>query len=298
LAYRPPYDWNAMLEFFDRRALPGIEWVDDKRYHRTVRVQDAAGTITVGPDPQRHRLELTVSPSLVRYLPEVVSRVRRQFDLSADPAAIAASLKGDAVLAGCLLQRPGLRLPGAWDPFEVLVRAVVGQQISVAGARTLLGRLIERYGDRHADGDRPLRLFPEPARLARARMNGLGITGSRVRTIRSLAQAVVSGDLVLGTGPPLDETVRNLQQVPGIGPWTAQYIAMRALSEPDAFPVGDLGLVRAWERLGEKRKHLPPLEVASDQWMPWRAYAATHLWASLDAPPKESKRGKERKHAR
>ena len=134
-----------------------------------------------------------------------------------------------------------------------------------------------------------MRVFPKPERLAGARINGLGITGARVRTIRALAQAVVSGDLNITTGPALEETVERLQEMPGIGPWTAHYIAMRALSEPDAFPAGDLGLIRAWERLGEKKNDTKKLEAKAESWRPWRAYAAMHLWASLDDEPKPKK---------
>lgn len=281
LSYRPPYDFDGLLGFFEQRALPSIEWVDGGVYSRTAAVGGAQGVYRVRHEPDARRVSVELSPELLPALPEVVARVRRQFDLGADPEAIGTALSADPVLRRLVRTRPGLRLPGAWDAFEVCLRAIVGQQVSVAGARTLLGRIVAQYGEKMKTADGPRFLFPTPERLSRARMNGLGVTGARIRAIRVIAQAVANGHLDLAPGPELDEVVETLLALPGIGPWTAQYIAMRALSEPDAFPQGDLGLVKAWAALTGGDEDMRSLEAASEAWCPWRAYAAIHLWRTL-----------------
>jgi len=196
------------------------------------------------------------------------------FDCGADPEAIAAHLGTDPLLAGTVARRPGLRLPCAWDPFELAVRAVIGQQISVAGARTICGRVVARCGE-VAEGrlTRLTRLFPTPAQLADADLDGLGLTGRRISTLQNLARAVADGDVDLSAPRGPDTFAAELTALPGIGPWTAQYIAMRALGEPDAFPATDLGL----------RKAAPDVDLntRAEAWRPWRAYAALHLWSSL-----------------
>jgi AraC family transcriptional regulator of adaptative response / DNA-3-methyladenine glycosylase II len=211
----------------------------------------------------------------------VVSRCRRLFDLDADPQAIAAALAADEALAPLVAARPGLRVPGAYDGFELAVRAVIGQQVSVPAASTLTGRLAARHGTRLDGAAGPAgplsMLFPRPADLADADLAGLGLTTARQATLRALAAACAAGRLNLDPGADPEETAARLAELPGVGPWTVAYILMRT-GDPDAFPGSDLGLRRAMQRLG-----LEP--GRADQWRPWRAYAALHLWASLAGPP-------------
>jgi AraC family transcriptional regulator, regulatory protein of adaptative response / DNA-3-methyladenine glycosylase II len=233
--------------------------------------------------PTRRHLVLHVPAALAAHLPEIAGRVRRIFDLHADPAGVREQLWTDTRLRPLLKRRPGLRVPGAWDPFEIAVRAIVGQQVSVAAARTICGRIVARYGEPlPQNGHGALHhVFPTPERLASARMNGLGLTMRRIATINDLARAFADGSVDLAAHS-LDSVVERLTELPGVGPWTAQYIAMRALSEPDAFPTGDLGLIRAWETQTKKKISAKELDRAAEAWRPWRAYAALHLWTSLD----------------
>jgi len=284
LSYRPPFDWTGLLRFFEQRALPGVETVAHGAYHRTLRYGGSTGTISVSHDSARRQVVLRVPAAFATGLPEIAGHVRRVFDLQADPSGVRDQLAADPRLRPLLKRRPGLRVPGAWDPFEIAVRAVVGQQVSVAAARTICGRIAERYGDPlPANGHRTLtRVFPAPERLANVRMNGLGLTTRRIATIGGLARAFTNGDIAIGAADSLENTVSRLTALPGIGPWTAQYIAMRALGEPDAFPTGDLGLIRAWERQTNAKVGAKDLDRAAEAWRPWRAYAALHLWTSLD----------------
>lgn len=283
LSYRPPFDWAGMLRFFSQRALAGIETVSNDTYSRTIRCGDAIGVIIVSHDPARRHLLLQVPAALAAHLPEIAARVRRIFDLHADPAGVREHLWTDTRLRSLLKRRPGLRVPGAWDPFEIAVRGIVGQQVSVAAARTICGRIVARYGEPlPQNGHAALHhVFPAPERLAGARMNGLGLTTRRIATINGLARVFADGSVDLAAHS-LDTVVERLTELPGVGPWTAQYIAMRALSEPDAFPTGDLGLIRAWETQTKKKVSAKELDRAAEAWRPWRAYAALHLWTSLD----------------
>ncbi len=211
-----------------------------------------------------------------------MDRLRRLLDLDADSAAIDAHLARDPLLAPRIAARPGLRVPGAWDPFELAVRAVLGQQVSVAAARTLAARLAARHGAPLAGGGPGLeRLFPAPRALAEGDLGGLGLTGARVAALQGLARAVIEEPALLAPASDLEATVTRLSALPGIGRWTAQYVAMRALREPDAFPEGDLGLLRALET-GGVRGSPAALRARSEAWRPWRAYAALHLW--MDPP--------------
>ncbi|MDA0635298.1 helix-turn-helix domain-containing protein [Nonomuraea sp. MCN248] len=255
---REPYDVAAVLAFLAARAIPGLETADEHAYSRAV----PGGTITLTPRPGHLALDVTVDDT--RQLARVVARCRRLMDLDADPDAVRDVLGGTS-LAPLVEARPGLRVPGAFDGFELAVRAVVGQQISVAGARTLLGRLVERAG---RDG----RLFPTAADLLDADLTGLGLTGRRVVTLKELATRVAGGRIDLDGGQEPAEAVEALLAVPGIGPWTAGYIALRALRDPDAWPTGDLVLDRRMAELGIPKDHL-------ERWRPWRAYAALHLWS-------------------
>jgi AraC family transcriptional regulator of adaptative response / DNA-3-methyladenine glycosylase II len=276
LAYRPPYDWASMLSFLGARAIAGVEDVTPDAYRRTLAIAQRGavhiGGIEVRRVPRKAALAVAVSPALARVVPAVLARVKHAFDLTCDPAVVAAALGG---LAN---GHPGLRVPGAFDGFELAVRAVVGQQITVRGARTLLGRLVHAFGDAvapiHADG--PARLFPAPSCIAGrspTELTRLGLTGARARSLVALAEAVVNGELELSPGADVDGAVRRLQALPGIGPWTAQYVAMRALGWPDAFPANDLVVLKA---LGETRP--ARALIRSEAWRPWRAYAVLHLW--------------------
>ncbi len=257
LTGRPPYDWQAILDFLRPRATPGVEAVDQDSYRRTlgrgktqgvieVRMMDAAMARRKS-SAARVVLELRMSQALVRALVDIVERVRSLFDLRADPAAIAAHLRKDSLLAPRVKARPGLRAPGAWDRFELAVRAVLGQQVTVRGATTLAGRLAHIFGELSTvDTVGELsRIFPRPAVLRTADVATIGLPRARAETIRCLAEAVYREPLILDAGRRPEECIARLRELPGIGDWTAQYIAMRALHEPDAFPAGDLGLRRS-----------------------------------------------------
>ncbi len=283
LSYRPPFDWRGLTAFFGQRALEGVEAVEDGAYLRTVRFGEATGIVRVRHDADRRQLVVQVPQNLVAALPEITRRVRRLFDLEAEPTGIREVLSADATLRPLVRTRPGLRVPGAWDPFEIAVRGIVGQQVSVAAARTICGRIAARYGTaldpKQRNGLR--QAFPGPERLAAARMNGLGLTGRRITTIRAIARGMADGTLMMGTGAGLDEAVARLVELPGVGPWTAHYIALRALGEPDAFPTGDLGLIQAWSAISRGAVTAKELDRLAEAWRPWRAYAALHLWTSL-----------------
>ena len=273
LAYRPPYDWNAVLAFLAARATPGVESVEPLRYRRTISVAGAHGVIGVSRAESGPALALDVRFPDPRALLIIVERVRRMFDLGADPSAIREQLCGDPLLGPTLARHPGIRTPGAWDGFELAVRAILGQQVSVRAATTIAGRIASMFGTRVEDGGGLERLFPTPAQLARAPVERAGVMPARADTIRTLARHVAGGDLAFGTSPDGRASVSALTSLPGIGDWTAQYIAMRALGEPDAFPSGDLVLRRVAGNLSAR-----DLERRSDAWRPWRAYAVMLLW--------------------
>lgn len=275
LPYRPPYDWPQLARFLRGRAIPGVEVADDDRYARTLALPAGrTGFLQVRPgagDWLDLELEL---PDLAGAI-ALVARVRRMFDCGADPGAIADHLARDAALKPLVKRRPGLRLPSAFDPFELGVRAIVGQQVTVKAATTVTGRVVARCGTPLAQPRGALtHLFPAPAALAKADLDGLGLTTTRAQTLRTFAQAVAAGTLQLDTPRGPEEFAARMVALPGIGPWTAQYVALRAFGEPDAFPLGDLGLKHA----------LPGVDLAqrSAAWSPWRGYAALHLWAGLD----------------
>lgn len=277
LAYRPPLDWRAHREFLRVRATPGVEEVDGDAYRRTFEWQGHEGTLEISPLPG-HALALRVALPVVRGIARIVERVRRMFDLDADPLRIAEALAGHAVLEPLVRARPGLRVPRAWDPFELAVRAVLGQQISVRAATTLAGRLVEHCGRtvRRPCGNLT-RLFPRPEAIAEADLSAIGLTRARAETLRGLARAVAGGKLCLDASIAPEQTVERLLAVPGIGPWTAQYVLLRGLGEPDAFPSGDLGLRRALAN-GHGLPSARELERIAEGWRPWRSYAALHLW--------------------
>jgi AraC family transcriptional regulator of adaptative response / DNA-3-methyladenine glycosylase II len=280
LGYRPPFDWDAFLAFLAGRAIDAVESVHYPTYLRSVCIADQGqpfcGWVAVAPSEGGSALKVAMSPALEPVVPQILSRVERVFDLACDPAQVAAAL-GPLARA-----RPGLRLPGAFDGFEVAVRAVLGQQITVKAARTLAGRFVAAFGE-------PLgtpfpgvaRLFPTPARIAGLEVSQIaeqGVIATRARSIVALAQALVAGQLALDANAPVDQTISQLRKVPGVGDWTAQYIAMRALSWRDAFPASDYGVLKAMGETDPRRA----LQRAQ-AWRPWRAYAVIHLWKSLEA---------------
>jgi len=290
LAYVPPYDFAALLSFLSARAIPGVELVTDRSYARTIAIGDTLGTLEVSPSASRGpRLDLTVRFPKLSALPSILGRVRCIFDLSADPIAIAEQLRQDAVLAPLVDARPGLRVPGAWDGFELAVRAVLGQQITVVAATKLCGTLVSMFGSPLAAGASVVpgltHVFPTPMRLAAADLSVLPMPRARSAALASLARAVTADPGLLGPQATLDEAVRKLCALPGIGEWTAQYIAMRALREPDAFPAADVALQRALARTDGSRPTARQVLVQAARWSPWRAYAALHLWASLVGRP-------------
>ncbi|HEX7735900.1 MAG TPA: AlkA N-terminal domain-containing protein [Ktedonobacteraceae bacterium] len=281
LRYRPPFDSASLLDYLGRRALPGVEEVVGGRYRRTVALSKSRGIIELEPVAESNAVLVHLQLSELSDLNLLVQRCRQLFDLDADPQAIANVLSADPVLAPLLAARPGLRIPGAVNGFELAVRAILGQQVSVAGARTLAGRVVRAAGEPLTSPDGSLtHTFPSPAQLAEADLNGLGITQGRISALHALGQSVARGEIVLNQSADRPRTAEALQKLPGIGPWTASYIAMRALGDPDAFPAADLGLRQALERSGLSTASRAVLARA-EAWRPWRAYAVHYLWASL-----------------
>jgi AraC family transcriptional regulator, regulatory protein of adaptative response / DNA-3-methyladenine glycosylase II len=273
LDYRPPLAWDHLIGFLGGRATAGVESAEGGVYRRTVRLGERTGWVAVHKDPKRHALRAEVSLSLAGALLPLTARLRRTFDLDARPDAIASVLGRDRRLRLV----PGLRVPGAFDGFEMAVRAILGQQVSVAAATTLAGRLARAFGDSIATPFATLtHLMPSPGVLAAAGPDAIaavGMPGARARAVHALAAAVASGQLVLDGTRPVDETLTALLALPGIGDWTAQYVAMRALAWPDAFPAGDLVL--------RQRLHVTKsadAERAAARWKPWRAYGVLHVW--------------------
>ncbi len=277
LAYRPPYDWIQIRDFLSVRALPGVERVDERGYARTVAAGEGHAIMRVRPIDGEDALELHVRGGAPSTLLQVSSAARRMFDLAADPARIAMALRSDPLLGPLVKRRPGLRIPGAWDPFECAVRAILGQQVRVAAGRTLAARLVARIG-RPIDGEDGLtHMFPTPADLATADLNGLGLTRMRIVALRTLARAVADGELAFDA--PTEDIYASLIALAGIGAWTMQYVALRALVEPDAFPASDL-VLRRMAAMGGRPLATSVLQARAEAWRPWRGYAAIHLWCN------------------
>ncbi|HSM10848.1 MAG TPA: AlkA N-terminal domain-containing protein, partial [Lysobacter sp.] len=281
LGYRPPYDFAAMLGFLRGRALPGVELVDDASYARVIAApgDDPAsppGWLRVSAWPGgEHALKLELHGAASAHLLDIVTRLRRMFDLDADPRAIADALSASSRLRPLLQEHPGLRLPSGWDGFEIAVRAVLGQQVSVAAARTLATRLARQFGQALPDGHAVPGLehrFPTPEALAEADLTRIGLTRARADTVRTVACALLDGSVDFRSERTLDEFVSRWVALPGIGPWTAQYIAMRGLGHPDAFPTDDLVLRRAASSDGTALAS-KALAACAEAWRPWRAYA-------------------------
>jgi AraC family transcriptional regulator of adaptative response / DNA-3-methyladenine glycosylase II len=272
-----------MLAFFAGRAITGVEVVETNRYARTIEVDGLAGTIVVSPSTSKaNALTLTIRFPEVAALPTIVSRVRRMFDLDADLRVIHAALTRDPLLARLIATRPGLRVPGAWSPFELVVRAILGQQVSVSVARGLLGRLAARRGaplDGEAREHGLTHVFPRADVLRTADFAELGVPRARAAALASCARVVADTKGLFDATRPFEETLAVLGEVSGIGEWTLEYVALRALRDPDAFPASDLGLLRS-AAAGGARPTPAALRARAESWRPWRAYAAQHLWCA------------------
>lgn len=274
LRYRPPFDFSGVLAFLAARGIPGVERVEAECYARNILVDGEPGSLVVRQDAERHQLRCDIDISSARSLIGVVARIRRLFDLDADPLEIADCLGRDQLLAPVVSDNPGRRIPGAWDGFEVAVRAVVGQQVSIKGATTVMGRIARRYGE-VAGG---LLLFPGPERLADLHPDELPMPRTRALAIKRLAQGVAAGEVDLAGRAGAQSLVDSLMTIKGIGPWTAHYVAMRALGDPDAFLHNDLVLVKvARQCFGIASGDA--LLARAEAWRPWRAYAGMHLWS-------------------
>ncbi len=280
LAYRPPLAWNELRSFLVGRGALGVEAAEGDRYLRTVALDGRRGWIAAKPVAGRNLLEVEISAGLVPILAKLLPRIRRLFDLDAHPELIAQTLSRDPRLAPLVSARPGLRVPGALDGFELALRAVLGQQVTVKAATTLFGRFARAYGESAQTPFAGLLYYaPQAARIAQASLQeiiDLGLTQRRAQTVLDMAHAVADGQLDLDGGARIEASLERFEQIAGIGPWTAQYVAMRALRDPDGFPHSDLGVMKA---LGLVR----PAQViaAAEPWRPWRAYAALHLWLGL-----------------
>jgi AraC family transcriptional regulator, regulatory protein of adaptative response / DNA-3-methyladenine glycosylase II len=284
LRYRPPYDWDSMLNFLQMRAIPGVEVVENGGYWRTVEIDGFTGSIEVTHLPRRQSLGVTIRFPNVRSLPAIVSRVRRVFDLGADIETIDAHLSLDPLLAPLVARRPGLRAPGGWDGFELAVRAVLGQQISVTAARRLAGQLVALHGKTVSASNRGhsslLHVFPTAKRLALTKTIGIGMPVARLQSLKALAEATVADPNLFRPFGTVEEAIVRLRTIRGVGEWTAQYIALRALREMDAFPSSDIGLLRGAAMMDGTRSTSINLLNRAESWRPWRAYAAQHLWAA------------------
>jgi AraC family transcriptional regulator of adaptative response / DNA-3-methyladenine glycosylase II len=273
LHFRPPYHWQGMLDFLAARATPGVEVVENGKYRRTISLNGRNGYFDVALAEGRDALLLRISFSDPQALFFIVERVRSMFDLNADWAAIVQNLISDPVLRAGVEADPGIRVPGCWNGFELAVRAILGQQITVKGATAMAGRIANRFGKSFCGPSGLTHVFPVPEVLANAQLGDIGLTGARVETIRALSRAVCTGKIRFEGGASSESFLNRLCEIAGIGKWTAQYVAMRTLGEPDAFPSSDLGLLRAMD-LGNSRD----LELRAEAWRPWRAYAAMYLW--------------------
>jgi AraC family transcriptional regulator of adaptative response / DNA-3-methyladenine glycosylase II len=272
-----PFDWAPFVAFLAARAIPGIEAVDGNRYRRSIRVDGVPGTIEIRPTDRGLAASIDGPPA-----DDAIGwRLRRWFDLDADVDAIDRHLVRDPLLAPLVAAHPGLRVPGAWDPFELAIRAIVGQQVSVAGARTIAGRIVARAGDwLPAPSGSVVALFPTPDQLAAADLTAIGMPGARARAIVGFASAVAGDPRLLAPSEDLEAIVRRLKALPGIGEWTAQYVALRGLKHPDSFPASDLGILRALADPDGRRPTPAEALARAEAWRPYRAYGAQHLWSA------------------
>lgn len=282
LAVRPPFDLNRLLAFWQMRAIPGVEQVQSGWYRRSVVIGQQNGWVAIGHGPQDHQVQIRVSTGLGPVLTLVLSRLKAMLDTRADPETICHSLSQDPILAPLIKQLPGLRVPGTFDGYECGVSTILGQQVSVRTATTLAGRLASQFGMAHSTPFDALTLsFPSPESLAAVKVVDLqatGLTTRRAETVKNFANAVADGTIRLDPGADPDRVREKLLSIPGIGNWTAEYILMRAIGWPDAFPANDLGLMKAAGVSSTKLREM------SENWRPWRSYATMLLWSSLGKP--------------
>lgn len=277
LRFRPPYHWNGMLAFLAARATPGVEAVESGSYFRSIYVDGVAGYFEVSLDEEPNSLRVRIQFGDPRSLFFIIERIRTMFDLNADWADIARALKGDPALAGLVEAAPGLRVPGCWNGFELATRAILGQQITVRSATAVAGRIVKAFGRLFPATAHLTHLFPPPEILAEGDLTGIGLPRARGQAIRALARAVCDGRISFDGIVECDSFLQRLIEIPGIGKWTAQYVAMRALGEPDAFPVGDAAALSALDLTSPAE-----LEFRAEAWRPWRAYATMYLWHALN----------------
>lgn len=284
LRYRAPYDWDAIIGYLRPRAIDGIERVDGEgasaRYARTVAHDGARGHLELAHEPAHSSIvvALHLASDAPAFVEPILARVRRVLDLDADVASITAHLSRDPLLATLVARRPGLRVPGGWDGFELAVRAVLGQQVTIVAARRLAGQLVATCGA-SIDGPGLSRIFPTAAQVADADLSALGMPNARRETLRAIARAALADPQLFASSSSVEATVERLRAIRGVGDWTAHYIALRAAREPDAFPASDVGLLRAVAEDGV-RPTPRALLARAERWRPWRAYAAQHLWSA------------------
>ncbi|PTQ94684.1 DNA-3-methyladenine glycosylase II [Paraburkholderia sp. GV068] len=281
LPYKAPFDWRRLLRFFSGRATPGVETVEDGAYRRAIEWAGDSGTLSVREHPRKRCLVASIEGPVSRHADALAAPIAKMFDLHADPKKIGAALAADPWLAPLIDAAPGLRVPGAWSGFELVVRAIVGQQISVKGATTIIGRLVQRAGERiegHPHDNTAWR-FPTPQALAAVDLAQIGMPGKRVAALQGFAHAVATGDVPLDSATADASELRAaLLALPGIGPWTVEYVAMRAWRDPDAWPAWDLVLMQSICARDPSLVRPTQQRTRTDAWRPWRAYAAMHLW--------------------
>lgn len=281
LPYRPPFDWHLMLTFFQNRQINRMELVTAESYHRSISFEDCSGWLAVTHHKTKPALVMKVSLSKVKYLNTVIARIRRMFDLDADMSLIHNALGNHPTLKATIEKYPGLRLPGCWDTFEFSIRAILGQQISVKAATTLAKRIVETYGtvlpqvpEEYAS------TFPTIAKLVTANFEGLGLTNTRIATLQRWVKYYQENQDAIENYTSLEILEKELCAIKGIGPWTVNYLAMRGLSDPDAFPSADLGIIKALT-IGDEKPSNKQIQALAESWRPWRAYSAIYLWHSL-----------------
>jgi len=284
LPFKAPYDWPRVLRFFGGRATPGVEAVEDGVWHRAIDWNGDSGVLNVRKHPKKRCIVATIEGAASRHADSLAAPIARMFDLQADPKAIDADLAADPWLAPLVAAVPGLRVPGAWSAFELVVRAIVGQQVSVKAATTIIGRIVQRAGQRiegHPHETTAWR-FPTPAALADVDLEKIGMPGKRIAALQGFARAVASGEVpvdAVGNAPVDVAQLRaSLLALPGIGPWTVEYVAMRAWRDADAWPAWDLVLMQSIVARDPALVRPNQQRARTDAWRPWRAYAAMHLW--------------------
>ncbi len=286
LNYRAPYDWPAMLGYFSARAIDGMEVVVDGKYARTISVGDNVGIVVISHFEGKSggKIEARINYPVLSDLPQIIARIRRLLDLAIDPELVAEHLSKDKLLAPIIAKRPGLRAPGAWDGFELAMRAILGQQITIEAARKLGSMLVRDYGERIENNggySQLTHVFPTAKKLSETDLSHLKMPRARSGALMAMAQAVVNDPDLFSIRASLEETIKSLTALKGIGDWTAQYIAMRAMQEADAFPAADAALINAYEKLTGERVKPKQLQDIAQKWRPWRAYATQYLWSSL-----------------